>query len=491
MNYNQKLVASDIIARDITKIAIVDKIINERIYNAIIKKEFTQYTKLSENFYIYGFLCILIVSFFLIILGEYREVFYYISGFSMLAIFLVPIFDNLLKKYFNRRIFRKIIGQKKKTIDKLLQYKQDFPEVYTITEKAFEVANEDGAIDNFIAMFYSDFLTEMLIETDNPILKENIKRVSFSIAHGTFIVESLDLENLTDNQTYLEGLTKVLDAFEYIIKRQEFAENELSFFKDKYPKIQNSISDMKIIIQKIKEFKDDKVLARNLTKQSEKLRKIVEKEPISKGKIKEIRLPAGMKKDQTLTAISVIDEDIIEVRTRAGNYYVSKKYFDHEIIQERRMFKLLTDKELEIKIKVLNSTLEVLEENKEDLTKKEYEAIKTDYIAQLFASEQLLEKRKGKGKSIVCPYCSAKNPSVLRKCKKCGEELPYCIICLNSIGKGIEISVCPHCASFAHKNHFAAWLEKTNICPYCKKKIKKELKTTILESLTKVENKSN
>ncbi|MHA1309212.1 MAG: RING finger domain-containing protein, partial [Candidatus Heimdallarchaeota archaeon] len=85
----------------------------------------------------------------------------------------------------------------------------------------------------------------------------------------------------------------------------------------------------------------------------------------------------------------------------------------------------------------------------------------------------------------------AKNPSVLRKCKKCGEELPYCIICLNSIGKGLEINVCPHCGSFAHKDHFATWLEKTNICPYCKKKIKKELKTTVLESLTKVENKTN
>ena len=486
MTYNQKLVASDIIARDMTKVAIVEKTFNERMYTTITKKEFTKYNKISEMSFIFGLCAVLILSMIFITFGEYNEIFYYIGTFFMLTVFLVPIFNSLLKKIFDRRIFRKIIGQKKKTIEKLKQYKQDFPEIYTIIEKAFEVANEDGAVDNFIAMFYSDFLTEMLVETDNPILKENIKRVSFSIAHGTFIVESLDLENLTDNQTYLEGLTKVLDAFEYIIKKQELAENELSFFKDKYPEIQDSISDMKIVIQKIKEVKDDKALAKNLNKQSEKLRKIVEKEPISKGKIKEIRSPAGMKKDQTLTAISAIDEDIIEVRTRAGNYYVSKKYFDHEVTQEKRMFKLLTDKELEIKIEVLKSTLEVLEENKKDLEKKEYEAIKTDYLAQLFASEQLLEKRKGKGKSIVCPYCSAKNHSVLRKCKKCGEELPYCIICLNSIGKGLEISVCPHCASFAHKNHFAAWLEKTNICPYCKKKIKRELKTTILESLTKI-----
>jgi len=487
---NQKLIASDIIARNLTKYAMWEKTIAERIYSLIVKKEFKKYLKISENLWIYGFFVLLGLSFVTLLLGPLIEAFYYVSVSLMASVIFIPFIDVFAKKIFNQRILKQKVGQKKVISKVLLQYKTDFPEIYTLVEKSFEIANQDGAFDNFIALFYSSFLTELLIDDVNPIMKENIKRVSFSIAHGTFIVESLDLENLTDNQSYLMGLTKVLDAFEYIINQQTITDNELLFFKDKYPEIKKSISNMKLVIQKIKQLKDDKSLAKNLANQSTKLRKIVEKEPIPKTKIREIRSPKGMKRDQTLTAISVIDEEVIEIRTRAGNYYVSKKYFDHEISQERRMFKLLTDKELEIKIKVLNSTLGILEQNKEDLAEKEYEAIKSDYLAQLFASEELLEKRKGKGKKIICPYCSTKNPSIQRKCKKCGEELPYCIICLNSLGKGTEVSICPHCSSFAHKNHFRDWLEKTNTCPYCKKKIRKKLETTILESFSKVESKT-
>ena len=206
-------------------------------------------------------------------------------------------------------------------------------------------------------MLYTGYLSEMLIENDNLIMKENIKRVAFSIAHGTFILESLDLETLTDNKLYLTSLFDVLNALEYIIDNQTIDENELNFFKIKFLKIKKSISSMKLIIHKIKQLKDDKTLAKSLDKQTQKLRKIVEKEPIPKTKIKEIKSPSGMKRDQTLTTISAIDEEIIEIRTRAGNYYVSKKYFDHEVLHERRMFELLTDKELEIKIEVLNSKI--------------------------------------------------------------------------------------------------------------------------------------
>lgn len=490
MNFYQELVASDIIARNMIKIAILDKTINERTYTALMKKSRSKLSSLSDNFYIYGVFIILAMTTILLIFGGLNEIFYYIGGLAGLSLLLIPFIDMLYRKIYDGIVLMKTIGKKKNVNAELEPYKNDFPEIYAVIEKSFEIVNEDGAIDNFIAMFYSDFLTEMIIDIENPIMKENIKRVSFSIAHGTFIVESLDLETLTENQTYLEGLSKVLDAFEYIIKKQKIDDNELPFFKNKFPEIKKSISSMKIIIEKIKQIKEDKTLAKNLDKQSAKLRKIVEKEPIPKTQIKDIRSPSGMKKDHTLTTISAMDEEIIEIRTRAGNYYVSKKYFDHEIIQERRMFKLLTDKELEIKIEVLNSTLEMLEQTKKDIPKKEYELIKSDYLAQLFSSEKLLEQRKGKGQSIICPHCSAKNSSVIRKCKKCGKELPYCIICLSSIGKGTEIGICPHCSSFAHANHFKDWLEKTNTCPYCKKKIRKELETTVLESTKKIELKT-
>ncbi len=486
----QKLISSDIIARNITKLAISDKTIDERIYSIISKKELEVFKRKSEKFLIYGALILFSSSMIFLILAGYHDALYYVGLALLTSILLLPTIFGLMKKILDRKVFIKKVGQKSQIKHVLEQSKEEFPDIYDLVENSFEIANQDGSADNFIAMLYTGYLSEMLIENDNLIMKENIKRVAFSIAHGTFILESLDLETLTDNELYLTSLFDVLDALEYIIENQTIDENELNFFKIKFPEIKKSISNMKLIIHKIKQLKDDKTLAKSLDKQTQKLRKIVEKEPIPNTKIKEIKSPSGMKRDQTLTAISAIDEEIIEIRTRAGNYYISKKYFDHEVLHERRMFELLTDKELEIKIEVLNATLRILEQNKDSLTEKEFEEIKSDHLSQLFATEQLLAKRKGKGKKVICPYCQTINNSIRRKCKKCGKELPYCIVCLNSLGKGTEVSICPHCSSFAHVHHFRDWLEKTSICPYCKKKIRKVLETTILESLAKVESKT-
>ncbi|NHJ40590.1 MAG: hypothetical protein FK731_11205 [Asgard group archaeon] len=419
-------------------------------------------------------------------LSIFKEYFIFISlMFFVVIIIALFIFDIMAKKFGIRKIKTKL-GKKQDIQKQLKKLEKKNPKIYKIIENSIDLANQDGTRDSYLALLYSDFLTELSIEDENPIFKENIKRVVYSIGLGVFVIESLDLETFATNEVYFDLLSKVLNGFKIILKEQKFDDNELELFTEGFDKIEKSIIDMEVIISKIREVKQDKALAKKLDSQTVILQKLVEKEPISKTQIKEIKSPSGLKKDQTLSTISAIDDGIIEIRTRAGNYYVSRKYFDHAILQDRRMFELLTDKELEIKIEVLNSTLKMLEQEKDRLKEKEYEEIRSKYLSELFASKQLLVKRKGKIKHIICPKCKSKNSSIQRKCKKCGSDLPYCIVCLNTLGKGDEISICPHCSNVAHANHFKDWLKKTATCPLCKKKIKKELVVTILESMAKI-----
>lgn len=483
----QQLITSDHIARNLVKNAFLDYDIENRLLREVYDKEY-KIRKSFDNLFIVFICSISFVLLVLSFLSLYKDFFIFIA----LAVFLVIItsyfiFESRVKNYRIRKI-KVRFGKKRVIQEQLEKLAEKNLEIYRIIENSVELANQDGTRDSYLALLYSDYLTELLIDDENPIFKENVKRVVYSISLGSFVIESLDLETFATNDIYFDLLSNVLSSFMFILKQQKFEDNELEFFTEGFDKIEKSIIDMEAIIVKIREIKQDKALAKKLDSQTIILRKLVEKEPISKTKIKEIKSPSGMKKGQTLSTISAIDEGIIEIRTRAGNYYVSRKYFDHAILQERRMFELLTDKELEIKIEVLNSTLKMLEQEKEGLREKEYEEIRNKYLSELFASKQLLVKRKGKVKHIICPSCQTKNSTIQRKCKKCAQELPFCIVCLNSLGKGDKISVCPNCSNIAHSDHFKSWLEKTATCPFCKKKIKKELDVTTLESVSKVKS---
>jgi hypothetical protein len=149
---------------------------------------------------------------------------------------------------------------------------------------------------------------------------------------------------------------------------------------------------------------------------------------------------------------------------------------------------LSTDKELELKLEVLNNTLEMLEQEKDNLSEEEYKKIKKDNQSQLIATKKVLDKRRGISKQIICPYCQKSCSPIVKTCNFCKNTLPYCIVCLNSIGVGDEVSICPHCHSYAHAVHIKEWLEESKTCPYCKRKIRRQLDERPLETISKSES---
>ena len=158
-------------------------------------------------------------------------------------------------------------------------------------------------------------------------------------------------------------------------------------------------------------------------------------------------------------------------------------HFTREEDQKRREIELLTDRELEVKIEVLESTLEELERSKDQLCPEELQSLKESYLAQQFTAQETLAKRKGDSKRIICPHCSSKTSAITKKCSHCGKDLPYCIVCLHSLGKGTNVRMCPHCKSLAHSQHFEDWLAKSSFCPYCKQKIEGKLEIALLETV--------
>ncbi len=479
----EEIVIADKIAQNIFKLAALKETIDKKISATIFEKERKKYRKIGEKSYAtFSFIIVSLVILFFY-LGERKQPLLIVGAVVFSLWVFLPIVFIFIEKPLQKWQVKKKIGTKKPILQEIEKSKKEFPRIFSKVESAFEEANESGATESFLAQFYVGFLTELLIAEEGAIIKEELKRVAFAIARGTFILEALNLTKLVEDKTFINKLEEILSALEFISSKQKEAKKTISFIRETFKEMNKSIAEMKTIIYTLKESSEDREFVEQLQQQTKKLRKIVEKQPTPKSMIKEITALKGMKKGETLSTISALDDEIIEIRTRAGKYYISKKYFDHEVLKERRMFELLTDTELEIKIEVLQSTLEILDHTKENLSKEEYEKIKSDYLTQLFATKELLAKRKGKGTKIYCPYCGALNSTLQRSCKKCGKKLPYCIVCLNTIGKGTTVSICPHCQSLAHDYHFKEWLKKTAICPYCKKKIKQELKTTKLEML--------
>ncbi|MCF2144180.1 MAG: hypothetical protein K9W42_10800 [Candidatus Heimdallarchaeota archaeon] len=478
----EEIPIADKIAQNIFKLAALEETIDKKISATIFEKERKKYKKIGEKTYAIFSFAIVSIAFLFFYFGE-KNPSLLIVGAVLLSLWVfLPIAFIFIEKPLQKWAVKKRIGTKKPILQEIEKSKE-FPGIFSKVESAFEEANESGAAENFLAQFYVNFLTELLITEEGAIMKEELKRVAFAIARGTFILEALNLTKLVEDKTYLNKLEEILTVLEFISAKHKETKKTISFIKETFKEMNKSIAEMKTIIYKLKESSEDRKFAEQLQKQTKKLREIVGKQPTPKSKIKEITALKGMKKGETLSTISALDDEIIEIRTRAGKYYISKKYFDHEVLKERRMFELLTDTELEIKIEVLQSTLEILDQTKENLSEEEYEKIKSNYLTQLFATKELLAKRKGKGTKIYCPYCGATNSTLQRSCKKCGKKLPYCIVCLNTIGKGTTVSICPHCQSLAHDYHFKEWLKKTSICPYCKKKVKQELKTMKLETI--------
>jgi hypothetical protein len=99
-----------------------------------------------------------------------------------------------------------------------------------------------------------------------------------------------------------------------------------------------------------------------------------------------------------------------------------------------------------------------------------------DFPAELF--DQRI-KSISKKKETISPLdkknrcTSCEHPLVTDEhyCPYCGVKIPQCIICFLPIIKGEKYVNCPHCGSFAHRDHLIEWIKIKGSCPYCKERL--------------------
>lgn len=354
-----------------------------------------------------------------------------------------------------------------------------------LIEKSIELAISDENRDKIIPVLVNEIAVEIVLTKEDSITKNQIKRLVLMIISCTFILESLNLDVLVKDGKLLTKLLKVLTDISLSLSKL-FKKKPESLLTVDTTKIIRSIRDVKGVIETLQKIESNKELAVKIDKISDKIKKQLDTKPIAKSHIKLPRNIPKISKNKLLSVISASDGEVIEIRTRAGTYYTTANAMERNLPNKDKKVELLTDREIEVKIEVLNSTLKLLEEEKKSISKRDFETIKNEYLMQLMGAKQVLTKRRGSFKRITCPNCGTKNSSIKQYCKKCKNQLPYCIICLSSIGVGTEVIICPHCQSFAHVEHFLQWLEKTDICPYCREKISKKLVPDVIEKITKI-----
>ncbi len=351
--------------------------------------------------------------------------------------------------------------------------------------KSLELAFSNENKDRIIPVLVNEIAVEIVLAKEDSITIDQIKRLVLTIISSSFILESLNLDVLVkDDKTLTKLLTVLTDINSSLSKLLKM--KPYSLLKVDATKIIKSIRDVQGIIETLQKIDSNKEFAVKIEKMADKIKEQLDTKPIAKSSIKLPKNKLKISKNKLLSAISASDGEVLEIRTRAGTYYTTAKVLERTLPNKDKRVELLTDREIEVKIEVLNSIMKLLEEEKKSISKKDFEKIKNDYLMQLMGAEQVLTKRRGSFKRITCPNCGAMNSSIVQYCKKCKNQLPYCIVCLSSIGVGTEVIVCPHCESFAHAEHFSQWLEKTDICPYCKEKISKKLETDVIEKILKI-----
>ncbi|TFG01569.1 MAG: hypothetical protein EU542_06730 [Promethearchaeota archaeon] len=344
-----------------------------------------------------------------------------------------------------------------------------------IINQSLETAFEDDYLDKVIFVIISEIATEIVCKGTDELKKDQLKRLVFTIISGTFVLESLELDQLVYDERLetREQLLEILSSIEFVLSKF-VKSNKFSKFKSDFKTIQMNLTNITEIIQLLVEISQSKDQSIHFDELTTIIKEQIKDQPLAKSKIDISERSLSTEKDIALSSITALDSDVIEIRTKAGTYYTHSNHFQKQDLEAIRELELLTDKELEVKIEVIESTLNLLEEDK-TLPAKEKKQLKENYLKKLLTAEQTLKKRKSASKTIVCPYCNNETSLIKRTCSQCGAELPLCMICLNAIGVNEEIKVCPHCRNIAHAEHFDTWLEKSNHCPVCKKRIEKNL----------------
>ena len=362
-----------------------------------------------------------------------------------------------------------------------------YPEIFDLVENNYNEIVEETFYENFLVTLMTNIFVEIILENESELLQDKIKHKLLIITKKNFVMEALNLTEFIVNETLLTSINRIIEEVKIALIDYLDNPSDLKYITNQFNQFFESIEDLDAIISSLIKVQKDKPLEKRLSSDAQSLKEQIESKPLPKSQIKIDRAPKGLTKERTLSTISVLDNEIIEIRTKAGTYFALVNQLKKEGEREVRKLELLTDKELEVKIEVIKSTLEVLEKERSSLTKKEFDEIKDSYYSELIRAEQVLNKRKESSSSkIICPFCQTKNSPISKKCKSCKNDLPYCIVCLNSIGVGEEISICPSCSSVAHSEHFEQWLENSETCPYCKHNIKKKLEKIKMESASKI-----
>jgi hypothetical protein len=71
--------------------------------------------------------------------------------------------------------------------------------------------------------------------------------------------------------------------------------------------------------------------------------------------------------------------------------------------------------------------------------------------------------------TISCLSCTATIHFDAKKCPECGEKVVKCPICTVPLQFGDDFVKCPHCKTFAHRDHLLEWIKIKGICPMCRK----------------------
>ncbi|MHA1211699.1 MAG: hypothetical protein ACTSSH_04480, partial [Candidatus Heimdallarchaeota archaeon] len=114
--------------------------------------------------------------------------------YGMITLFLTLLYGGIL---FSARIVKKKKIVKIK-ISKLMNntlkdLEDEHPKIFAEVHKALEVALEDGTKQTVTTLFYTMFLSELLLAKTEVLIRDTVKRLAFTIANGNFIIESLDL----------------------------------------------------------------------------------------------------------------------------------------------------------------------------------------------------------------------------------------------------------------------------------------------------------
>ncbi|NHJ04780.1 MAG: hypothetical protein EAX90_08150 [Candidatus Heimdallarchaeota archaeon] len=465
---------------------ILSKEISEEFRNYIIKEEAFTYKSrielITSAIGITSFLVFLVilVAIDLNNIGVYAVILVIILILSFLVHTILPVILNHV--ILHERIKVLLIDEKE-----LIKIRVDYPEIYDIVENIYDEILEETMPRNFFISILVNVFLEIILEEDGEILKDKIKHRLLILANKNFVVETLNLSEFVSNKSLLDIFNKTIEGIKIgldglLVKER----NELKYVKNQCTQLHDSILDTEMIIDSLIKVQKDSTLEKRLISDAENLKKQLKDKPLTKYNLKIAKSPKGLNKERTLSTISILDNQIVEIRTKVGTYFALISHLEKEVEKEVRKLELLTDKELEVKIDVLKSTLQMLGKEKNSIPKDEFEAIKSDYYSQLIRTEQALDKRKGVKLKVICPHCQQKNSSISKNCKSCNNILPYCIVCLNSLGIGEKISICPHCNSVAHANHFEKWLENSETCPYCKKIITRKLEIIAMDKISKI-----